>query len=56
MSCPDRKHKEDNTKHVLVVYKLMRNVLSFVYLLVVYLETLSVSKDIIELNDIMVSE
>jgi len=56
MSCPGHKHEEDDTKRLLVVYKLMRNVLSFVYLFVVYFETFSISKRIIELNDIVVNE
>ena len=56
MSCPGRKHEEDDTKRVLVVYKLKWNVLSFVYLFVVYFETFSISKHILELNDIMVNE
>jgi hypothetical protein len=55
MSCRGDEH-EDYTKRVLVVYKPMWNVLWFIYLFVVYLETFSVSKHIIELNDIMVSE
>jgi hypothetical protein len=56
MSSPSHKHEEDDTKRVLVVYKLMRNALSFVYLFVVYFETFSVSKHVTELNDIMISE
>ena len=53
MSSPGHKHEGDDTKRVLVVYKLTRNVLSFVYLFVVYFETFSVPKHIVELYNIL---